>query len=888
MSPSSGKGSLSSSGYPHPKRKSMKWAILGAVLFPLASYVYVAQKGRKKYGWIRGILVSIALGMGYRFSEEILNSVLESLLFLGVFTYLATLAFHGYVVFDVYRRTKQYKEIPPLASDVPTARRRKRSSKILVAALAGGVTAIFVPLFLLPSLGISLPPSSDTSELQTFAVLDYYSGKPIQGAEVYVNNIKQGITDQDGKIRLNPIPQLGDSITVNYTNEDGDRKSEIFDVTGFNQKLFLMLYKTTSIKQGECMRRSVEGECLEYDKDPESQSVTIGERRLMFLSASTGKPLQNAEIFLLPDERNPICVTDKNGVCLVNIDNGQRVLGVKTYTTGAGGEKLNTLSYRQMIQLSSDQKEVTFNIPVLFHTVFEVKDKRSSSPLAGAKIFVDGKLYGNTDRYGTLKADLGDGPHKIRVEYTDLLGQLLFEELNVNIENRLRNNVSIPMQISSEPTSPEEPPPASKQLSHEELVAYALDLINRDRAKNGLNPVTLGSNIAAQKHAEDMLKNKFLSHWGSDGAKPYMRYTLAGGSGYVAENAGITGYSFDEYDPCASKYVVCKAIDPMKEIENHQYNMMYNDAASNWGHRDNILNKWHNKVNLGIAYNEQFFAYVQDFEGDYIVWRKHIIVTSTGNIEMSGTVNLRNFKLFAVVVYYDPLPKPSISAPRGAYDAGKEVDVIYPPPPLGYYYESPNIHIANKWFSTYGARDYEDFEISFSISNTLQRNGDGVYSIYLFTKNASDEQLNLTTHSLKYENGRLSSFDSSTVGSVSSTSSQEKVGKFTVTTNKSTYVIGEDSGISIQGTVHKVVLGMLVSVEFIDPNDKVVTILQPKVQQDGTYSTSYMFPYVVMCKNQSGTPTDCYNHYNIVVGVWKIKANYLNEVATTSFNVIKQ
>ena len=38
-----------------------------------------------------------------------------------------------------------------------------------------------------------------------------------------------------------------------------------------------------------------------------------------------------------------------------------------------------------------------------------------------------------------------------------------------------------------------------------------------------------GSNNAAQLHAESSLQNCISSHWGLDGLKPYMRYSLAGG-----------------------------------------------------------------------------------------------------------------------------------------------------------------------------------------------------------------------------------------------------------------------------------------------------------------------------------------------------------------------
>jgi len=47
-----------------------------------------------------------------------------------------------------------------------------------------------------------------------------------------------------------------------------------------------------------------------------------------------------------------------------------------------------------------------------------------------------------------------------------------------------------------------------------ELALYTLKLINDDRAAVGLAPVALGSNAAAQSHAEDLARLDWLSHWG--------------------------------------------------------------------------------------------------------------------------------------------------------------------------------------------------------------------------------------------------------------------------------------------------------------------------------------------------------------------------------------
>ena len=60
------------------------------------------------------------------------------------------------------------------------------------------------------------------------------------------------------------------------------------------------------------------------------------------------------------------------------------------------------------------------------------------------------------------------------------------------------------------------------------LRRFAIDLINSERGKRGLTPVELGTNSAAQSHAEDMLGHRYIGHWWLNGKKPYMVYTEVG------------------------------------------------------------------------------------------------------------------------------------------------------------------------------------------------------------------------------------------------------------------------------------------------------------------------------------------------------------------------
>jgi uncharacterized protein YkwD len=268
----------------------------------------------------------------------------------------------------------------------------------------------------------------------------------------------------------------------------------------------------------------------------------------------------------------------------------------------------------------------------------------------------------------------------------------------------------------------------------EDLRAYALQLINDDRANSSLNPVLLGYNAAAQIHADDMLTNRFLSHWGTDGSKPYVRYTIAGGQGSISENAAYSGFFYDE--PNAA------TIDAKTEIAKLEHSMMYDDAPSNWGHRDNILNKWHNRVNIGIAYDNTHLAYVQDFEDDYIVWKTPI--TYNRNILRLEGNNILG-AIQSVALYYDPSLQPLTqselldSVHSGSYGLGQEVGYIIPP---SYYLNNVPYVNAYEW----SVNNSGSFSIAANIKSLLSE-GSGVYTVCIWAK-SNGEDLMLTTYSI--------------------------------------------------------------------------------------------------------------------------------------------
>ena len=167
------------------------------------------------------------------------------------------------------------------------------------------------------------------------------------------------------------------------------------------------------------------------------------------------------------------------------------------------------------------------------------------------------------------------------------------------------------------------------ELSNEALVnknmqlkLLALNLINADRLKEGLNKVKLGNNPAAQIHAEDSAKYEYLSHWMLNGEKPYQLYSRTGGTSYANENASSGGWTIEEWESknCDSIRVICD-VRSAEDLIYEQHDSMVNDdlICCDNGHRDNILNPAHLLVNIGIATNEngRYHGFFQHFEGGH-------------------------------------------------------------------------------------------------------------------------------------------------------------------------------------------------------------------------------------------------------------------------------
>ena len=231
---------------------------------------------------------------------------------------------------------------------------------------------------------------------------------------------------------------------------------------------------------------------------------------------------------------------------------------------------------------------------------------------------------------------------------------------------------------------------------------FSLALVNQARADNGVGPVVLGRNPAAQMHADEMAAHCHLSHWWLDGRKPYMVYSQTGGRSYADENASMQWSSS------------CNPKSMEATVQRLHDGMVHDDAASNWGHRRNILDPTHRKVNFGLSASCGCVAFVQHFEGGSIWADRPPALTRSGDLSMSFSKSPNEeVSITAVSLHFDPEPTPKtpaqISTLRsygvgGGFTEGAQPPVANVLPPLAngrnYLDQGESIVVASSWVET--------------------------------------------------------------------------------------------------------------------------------------------------------------------------------------------
>ena len=247
-----------------------------------------------------------------------------------------------------------------------------------------------------------------------------------------------------------------------------------------------------------------------------------------------------------------------------------------------------------------------------------------------------------------------------------------------------------------------------------------------------------------------------FSHWGTDGLKPYMRYTMAGGQQYSAEN--ISGIGFCPPNP--NRYIATSI--------NANLDEAMAGLLTSPGHLRNVLNPHHRKVNIGISYRRPNLWLVQLFVGDYVGYTKSPTVTD-GRLSFSGRAkngaNISGGNL-NVTVSWEQTPH-SLTRGQlhntGCYSGGEPIAALNPFNAYSFYeiygticgdpYEvSPDAPAATSYFDRKSSTqnsfstgvaliptdiwktEGDDFAVSADISNLLDQHGDGVYTTVLWAE----------------------------------------------------------------------------------------------------------------------------------------------------------
>jgi uncharacterized protein YkwD len=275
---------------------------------------------------------------------------------------------------------------------------------------------------------------------------------------------------------------------------------------------------------------------------------------------------------------------------------------------------------------------------------------------------------------------------------------------------------------------------AAQTLSLDEARQYMVELINRDRATKDLVPVTLDgpATLAAQRHAEEMASERYMSHYNLAGKSPNQRYTEAGGTGYSRENIYLatTRYAGESGSEGASAAPLAQSPrftrQELEEIESSYFN----EVPPNDGHRKNILSPEHTHVGIGLARSAapggRALGNAQEFVDRYVeVEPIPSAMGVDGEIRVAGRV-LGGVKFRSISVARGPLPEPLTKEKATAIHSYSvpHPDITYWPPP---YRSARQVRV-----SADGA---------FSVTIPVGSHGAGVYYIGVWVDDSSRDIL---------------------------------------------------------------------------------------------------------------------------------------------------
>lgn len=213
------------------------------------------------------------------------------------------------------------------------------------------------------------------------------------------------------------------------------------------------------------------------------------------------------------------------------------------------------------------------------------------------------------------------------------------------------------------------------------LTSQLLNLVNAERAAVGAPSLKIDALACtvAEKHAVEMARHDFLSHWGLDGRKPYHRYSFAGGVEAIQENDG----AINAGTPVASDDI------PVHLTTLHK--SMHDEVPPHDGHRKTILNPWNTHVGFGYADYGFCVRLCELYVARYVEIDPYPVMASPRDrIVLSGRLLEPSYSIEGIDVFYEPLPSPPDRAwlriPR-PYGLPDERESLRPKLGANYFYD---------------------------------------------------------------------------------------------------------------------------------------------------------------------------------------------------------
>lgn len=267
----------------------------------------------------------------------------------------------------------------------------------------------------------------------------------------------------------------------------------------------------------------------------------------------------------------------------------------------------------------------------------------------------------------------------------------------------------------------------AQRLSLQEARQYMLELINRDRAREGLTPVALDpvATAAAQAHTDEMVSAGYISHWDLSGRKPVQRYNEAGGSDLVSENVYLYFEYYDDPRPNAGNLISSPTFTP-EEVERIEASYI-DEAPPQDGHRRNILDPRRTHVGISFSRTSTSLANGQEFVNRYGTHTRLPLHALPGEVvRVSGQVD-PGYHLHSISLGWEPLPSPLTPdqlLQTGSYGT--------PVPFVSYF---PRPYESDVPVNVVGAQ--------YSVDVPLRRPGntdqEGTYYVYVWLTNGTDK-----------------------------------------------------------------------------------------------------------------------------------------------------